>query len=95
MQYTVPQGLKNWSPERFDEFHTVSVKFFTDRKPHPMSALEKIKCPIRLVHCGDDIAYPLHYVEELRDLLEQANLDVQITIVEDASHFGCVTKPDE
>ncbi|PPQ69671.1 hypothetical protein CVT24_001204 [Panaeolus cyanescens] len=95
VQYTVPQGLKNWAPERFDEFHTVSVKFFTDRKPHPPSALERVKCPVLLAHCGADIAYPMHYVEELRDLLQQSNVDVQITTIHDASHFGCVTKPEE
>ncbi|CAA7264279.1 unnamed protein product [Cyclocybe aegerita] len=91
VQYTVPQGMKNWSSQHFEEFHTVSVKFFIDRKPHPREVLSTIKTPIHLVHCGGDIAYPIHYAEELRDALKDAGVDVRLSQVEAAPHFGNVT----
>jgi len=56
--------------------------------------LQHIKCPIHLVHSGGDIAYPLEYVEELRDALQGAGLDVRLSQVQDAAHFGCVTHPE-
>ncbi|KAF8155559.1 Alpha/Beta hydrolase protein [Crassisporium funariophilum] len=94
-QATLPRSMRNWSSEHFEEFHTVSVKFFTDRKPHSLEVLRGVKCPILLVHCGGDIAYPFHYVEELRHRMEDAGLNVQVTQVPDAAHFGSVTHPDE
>ncbi|KAF8155557.1 Alpha/Beta hydrolase protein [Crassisporium funariophilum] len=94
-QATIPRNLRNWSLEHFEEFHTVSVKFFTDQKPHSLEALQRVTCPILLVHCGDDIAYPIHFVEDLRRRMEDAGLNVQVTQVPDAAHFGSVTHPDE
>ncbi|KAF8155558.1 Alpha/Beta hydrolase protein [Crassisporium funariophilum] len=95
VQATLPQSMRNWSSEHFEEFHTVSVKFFTDQKPHSLEALQRVTCPILLVHCGDDIAYPIHFVEDLRRRMEDAGLIVQVTQVPDAAHFGSVTHPDE
>lgn len=94
VQHTVPQALRNWGPKTFEDLHTVSVTFFVDRKPHPLAVLKKVNCPIQLVHCGGDIAYPLHYVEELRDRMEDAGLDVRISHNPDAAHFGTITHPE-
>ncbi len=72
----------------------MTVKIFVDRKPHPPRVLQNIKCPIHLVHSGGDIAYGLNYVEELRDHLQAANLDVQLSQIPGAPHFGSVTHPE-
>lgn len=87
--------MQRSSPEELEAFHTLTVKFFIDRKPHPRNMLQKIKCPIYLVHCGSDIAYEMKYVEELRDTLQGANLNVRVADIEGAPHFGCVTHPDQ
>jgi pimeloyl-ACP methyl ester carboxylesterase len=92
---TLPQGMKNWGPNNLEEFHTVSVKFFTDRKPYPRSSLAKISCPVKLVHCSGDIAYPVKYAEEVLEALQGAGVDVQLIIVEEASHYGNVTHAKE
>ncbi|KAF4618668.1 hypothetical protein D9613_010124 [Agrocybe pediades] len=95
IQSTMPKAMVNWSPEHFEEYHTISVKFFTDRKPHPLHVLQGIKCPIQILQCGQDIAYPVEFAEELRDRLSEAGVDVRLTQVVDAPHFGCVTNPEE
>ncbi|KAJ7430751.1 Alpha/Beta hydrolase protein [Mycena galericulata] len=87
----IPDGLKNWAPGNFEAFHTVSVKFFLNRAPHPVSRLSRIACPIALIHCSDDVAYPIHYSEELLDLLQNGGIDARIHRIEGAPHFGNVT----
>ncbi|TFK38041.1 Alpha/Beta hydrolase protein [Crucibulum laeve] len=91
VKHALPQVLKQWTPDRFDEVHTVAVKFFCDRHPHPRSSLEKVVSPIRLIHCGGDIAYPFNYAEELQQALEDAGVDVELSQVAEAPHFGSVT----
>ncbi|KAF9528440.1 Alpha/Beta hydrolase protein [Crepidotus variabilis] len=95
IQYTLPAALKRSSREELEAFHTLTVKFFVDRRPHPREVLAQIKCPVNLIHCGGDIAYPMNYVEELRDALKGAGIDVRISQIADAPHFGCVTHPDQ
>jgi pimeloyl-ACP methyl ester carboxylesterase len=95
LQYTLPLAVKRSSREELEAFHTITVKFFVDRKPHSRRNLQNVKSPIHLVHCGADIAYEIGDVEELRDALEGAGLDVRISQVEGAPHFGCVTHPEK
>lgn len=87
--------MKSWAPENFGAFHTVSVDFFVDRKPHDLAQLRQIECPVHLIHCGGDVAYPLHYVEELRSRLASAGLQPRVSQVKDAPHFGNVTHSEE
>ncbi|KAJ7459240.1 Alpha/Beta hydrolase protein [Mycena latifolia] len=93
--HSFPQIMERWAPGKFDEFHTVTVKFFVNRHPHAVSTLERVRCPVVLVHCGADIAYPIEYSQELLDLLRRAGLDAKIAVVEGAPHFGNVTHPKE
>ncbi|KAF9467889.1 alpha/beta-hydrolase [Collybia nuda] len=90
-----PQAMVNFGPGRFEEFHTASVKFFTDRKPHSTATLSNITCPIQLLHCTGDIAYPLEYAEELEQLIRSAAVPVRLIKIENAPHFGNVTHPKE
>jgi pimeloyl-ACP methyl ester carboxylesterase len=85
----------NFGPGKFEEFHTTSVKFFTDRKPHSTATLSSVLCPVQLLHCKGDIAYPLEYAEELHQLIASAGIDVKLLQIEDAPHFGNVTHPKE
>lgn len=86
---------KRWGPERFEEFHSLNVKFFTEAKEQTTSALAKISCPVRLVHCSNDIAYPLDLDEGLFNRLKTAGVDVKLLQVSGATHFGCFTHPKE
>ncbi|KAF9010219.1 alpha/beta-hydrolase [Cyathus striatus] len=93
--HTVPQAMKNWSPEHFDDFHAVTVKFFTNSQPYTALDFQKITCPVILIHGKGDIAYPVEYSEELLQQLQLAGVDTEITLVDDAPHFSCVTHPTE
>ncbi|KAF8889587.1 Alpha/Beta hydrolase protein [Infundibulicybe gibba] len=92
---TIPQAMRNWPPSKIDEMHTVSVKFFADRKPHPRSSLEKVVCPLTLIHCAGDIAYPIQYAQEFLDALHDAGVNARMHVIDDACHFGSVTHPKE
>lgn len=87
--------MVNCGPDKFEEFHTTSVKFFTDRKPHSTTTLSNILCPVQLLHCTGDIAYPLEYAEELQELIERSGVPVKLLKIEEAPHFGNVTHPKE
>ncbi|KAF4617282.1 hypothetical protein D9613_005863 [Agrocybe pediades] len=54
--------------------------------------------PVHIVHCAEDIAYPLHFAEALRDrLINEAGLPrdkVKLTQIPGAPHLGCVTHPE-
>jgi pimeloyl-ACP methyl ester carboxylesterase len=93
-QYTLPQGLRNWTPEKFRDFHRVSVGFFLDHEPYPIEVLKMVTCPVHLVHCGESIAYPLQCSEELKDRMEDAGLDVRLSHNPDATFFGTITHPE-
>ncbi|KAJ7885029.1 Alpha/Beta hydrolase protein [Mycena leptocephala] len=88
-------ALRNWGPDNFATLHSVTVKFFLNREPHPISALECIRCPIALVHCSEDIVYPRAYADELLSHLRSANLNATLYSIEGAPHFGNVTHANE
>lgn len=95
IEHTIPIMAERWGPDRFEEFHSLNVKFFTESKEQPISVLAKIRCPVRLVHCSSDIAYPLQLCEDLFQRLKAAGVDVELLQVSDAAHFGCFTHPKE
>ena len=88
-------ALIHWKKANLDQLHTVSVKYFLDRAPHPIEVLRNIKCPITLVQSGADIAYPIELTQELLARLEEAGVDARIKVVKDAPHFATVTHATE
>ncbi|KAF7297503.1 AB hydrolase-1 domain-containing protein [Mycena indigotica] len=85
-----------WSRERLEDWQVCTVDFFTLRKAYTIEALSKIQCPIRLLHCGADIAYPLETTEEVANRLRIAGVrDVSVQQIAGAPHFGAVTHPRE
>ncbi|KAJ7366155.1 Alpha/Beta hydrolase protein [Mycena albidolilacea] len=88
---SVPAAIRNWAPEHFDLFHTVTVMFFLNREPLSVSTLARIRCPVALVHCSEDIAYPIHHAQELLNLMQSAGVDAQLLTIDCAPHYGNVT----
>ncbi|KAJ7049245.1 Alpha/Beta hydrolase protein [Mycena amicta] len=85
-----------WPCERLDDWRVVTVDFFTLRQAYTIEALSRILCPIRLIHCGADIAYPLESTEQVAEKLRQAGVrNVAVQQIRDAPHFGAVTHPRE
>jgi pimeloyl-ACP methyl ester carboxylesterase len=91
MNSAVPQAKRNWPEARLDEYRRCTLDFFCNRKAHPIENLAKIKAPIRAIHCGKDIAYPVEYAEEFLNALHKAGVKADMIVEADASHFGSVT----
>ncbi|KAJ7118676.1 Alpha/Beta hydrolase protein [Mycena crocata] len=91
----VPYSLKNWGPTKLDEYRIATIDFFTLRKAQTSAAVSKIRCPIKLVHCGADIAYAIEYTAEVKQLLEDNGVSVQMVEVPGAVHFGNISNPKE
>ncbi|TFK21826.1 alpha/beta-hydrolase [Coprinopsis marcescibilis] len=90
-QIAVKLAMKHAAGEKVEQQHTITVKFFQDRKPHPIEVLQRVKTPISLIHCGADIAYPIEFAEELHQRLEKAGLNARLVSVPGAPHFGSIT----
>lgn len=91
VQIAIGHCVRNWQKESLTDLHTLSVKFFVDRKPHPIELLKRATCNMTIIHCGADIAYPIELAEELRDRVERAGLPVELVSIPDAPHFGSLT----
>ncbi|KAJ6557950.1 Alpha/Beta hydrolase protein [Mycena capillaripes] len=91
----VPHALKNWGPSHLEEYRIATVDFFTKRTAQPPAAVRKVQCPIKLVHCGADIAYAVEYTEEVLKLLQENGVEAQMVEIPGAIHFGNVSNPKE
>nr|GAT46118.1 predicted protein [Mycena chlorophos] len=91
----VPLALKNWGPTKLVEYRIAAVDFFVKRTAQTPAAVSKITCPVKLVHCGADIAYGIEYTHEVRELLANNGVDVKLVAVPGAFHFGNVSNPKE
>lgn len=87
--------LKTWAPQNFDGMTTATVTIFTERKELNKAQLANIPCPVKLIHCGNDIAYPLAYAQRFHENLRNADVEVSLVSLPDAVHFGCSTHPNE
>ncbi|KAJ6517438.1 Alpha/Beta hydrolase protein [Mycena vitilis] len=94
---TVPFAMAQWARvEQLDDFHAITVDFFARRRAHDIAALRRMaKCPVQLVHCAEDVAYPLAATEELAAQLRAAGVEVGVKEIEGAPQFGVVTHAKE
>jgi pimeloyl-ACP methyl ester carboxylesterase len=95
MRYGMAPAMRNWAYDNLGAAYIVTVKFFVNRTPHSIEELARIRCPVALVHCSADVAYPIKYTEAVQDLLYRAGIDARILTIEGAAHNGNVTHPDE
>ncbi|KAG6888724.1 hypothetical protein C0992_007633 [Termitomyces sp. T32_za158] len=95
LKVTTPKAFKNYGPERLEELHLVTVKFFTEKVDYSTEKLNRIQCPVKLIHCSADIAYPIHHTEELFQRLINSGVNAELEVVEDAPHFGTITNGSE
>ncbi|TRM62933.1 Alpha/Beta hydrolase protein [Schizophyllum amplum] len=90
-----PLAVKNWTPKTFNTMYELTVGFFVSREPHPRETLARIQCPVHIMHCEADIAYPIEYAQQLENNLRAADVDVHLSSIgRQAPHFGSITHPD-
>ncbi|KAJ7478252.1 Alpha/Beta hydrolase protein [Mycena latifolia] len=88
VQHVLPAAIRNWSPPKLEDYYRISVAFFTERTP---PTLRGITCPVQLVRCGEDIAYPQESTEELLSALRAAGVDARMNTVPEAVQWGTIT----
>ncbi|KAJ6571003.1 Alpha/Beta hydrolase protein [Mycena vulgaris] len=92
----VPHAMKNWGgPTKLVEYRIATVDFFTKQTAQTPAAVRKITCPVKLIHCGADIAYAVKYSAEVLKLLQDNGVAAQLVEVPGATHFGNVSNPKE
>ncbi|GLB39085.1 putative alpha beta-hydrolase [Lyophyllum shimeji] len=89
------QAIRNraGTPAKLKESYQASVGWFLNRRPQSREALAKIKCSICLIHCEDDIAYPLRYTQELEEQLRDAGIRHVGLCEIPGPHYGNVVNP--
>ncbi|KAF4616456.1 hypothetical protein D9613_008708 [Agrocybe pediades] len=69
------------------------VEWLLKRKPWTDESLKSVKVPVSIIHCTEDVAYPVYCSEDLKEALERTgNSRVSLHQVP-AAHYGCVTNP--
>jgi pimeloyl-ACP methyl ester carboxylesterase len=91
----IPHAIRNWAPQHFDLFQAVTMKFYMNRNPHSVESLARIRCPVAIIHCSEDIAYPIHHAEELLNMMLCAGINARLVSIEDAPHCGNITHFEE
>ncbi|KAK0489697.1 alpha/beta-hydrolase [Armillaria luteobubalina] len=91
---TLPLALKKIVPENSEEFERGVFDFLNNRKEYSKDELSRICVPVKLVHCLEDIAYPLEYSERFMRQLKEAGVTVSLATIPEAPHFGVVTHGD-
>lgn len=98
VSHAVANGFRNWGTlPKFGLLHAVSVKFFLNRSPPSIAQLAPLRgrCPIAMIHCSEDVAYPIEYAEESLELCHKAGVDATLESIEGAPHFGNITNSKE
>ncbi|KAJ6528259.1 Alpha/Beta hydrolase protein [Mycena vulgaris] len=88
VKHVLEGALRNWAPPKLTEYHTISVAFFTARAP---PTLRGIACPVQLVHCGADIAYPRAGTEALLRALRAVGADARMLDIPEAVQWANIT----
>ncbi|KAK0489683.1 alpha/beta-hydrolase [Armillaria luteobubalina] len=91
---TLPLALKNVVPAKFEQYERGVIGFLNNRKEYSKDELSQICVPVKLVHCLEDIAYPLGYSERFMRQLKEAGVTVSLATIPEAPHFGVVTHGD-
>ncbi|KIK54231.1 hypothetical protein GYMLUDRAFT_100149 [Collybiopsis luxurians FD-317 M1] len=83
-------NFKNWDSNHSTEYTLTTYKFVIQRKGYSQEALSRISCPVKLLHGGNDLAYPEEYTRELVKNLEQAGVKVSWVTIPNAPHYICL-----
>jgi pimeloyl-ACP methyl ester carboxylesterase len=93
--FTHPLASVNWGLKHLTEYKTITLDFFqADREHYSHAGFSKIRCPVKLLFCSEDVAYTLEQSEELLELMQDSGVDASLEQIP-ACHFGHVGKASE
>ncbi|KAK7028771.1 AB hydrolase-1 domain-containing protein, partial [Favolaschia claudopus] len=70
--YGVDKVRRTWTGDNAHLIQLITVQFFSNQHPFEVSSLERIRAPVLLVHCSEDIVYPRRHAEAMLELLHTA-----------------------
>ncbi|TFK39242.1 Alpha/Beta hydrolase protein [Crucibulum laeve] len=87
------QAMHNLSgtPDKIKESYKNAVAWFIDRAAIPESALKKIQGPVSIIHCSEDLGYPLENAMNLAEQLRSAGASSVEFHQVPGPHYGNVT----
>ncbi len=69
----------------------MTVHLSNDRPSYTTEELARISCPVKLIHCKGDIAYPVDSTYMFAEVLKKAQVKVDVDLVPDGPHYGVVS----
>ncbi|KAH6909421.1 Alpha/Beta hydrolase protein [Coprinopsis sp. MPI-PUGE-AT-0042] len=90
------RAIDIWSGNdaNLQQAYDTAIAWFADRRAVPLSGLAKIHCPVNVIHCSEDIGYPLENAEALvRQLREAGIANVHLHKVA-GPHYGNVVSAE-
>ncbi|KAJ2937066.1 hypothetical protein H1R20_g22, partial [Candolleomyces eurysporus] len=87
--HQVLQGIEIWSgsEEKVKQSYDACVRCFTEREAIPTESFAKIKCPVTIIHCAEDIGYTMEDKEDLANKLTEAGVKMTLHTVP-GPHFA-------
>ncbi|KAK6984814.1 AB hydrolase-1 domain-containing protein [Favolaschia claudopus] len=77
--YSVQKAEENWTGKNLHWIEVLTLRFLDNQPVYTVKTLERIRCPVLLVHCTADVQ----------------TVDASLEMIEGAPHWGSVTHPDE
>lgn len=94
MKSSVAQGAVIWSD--LDECWNICIGFFANSTRFTREQLCKNRgSPVLVVHGQIDIAYPIELAQGVVNALVDAGVQTEFVDVPKATHYACVTAPNE
>ncbi|KAF8156840.1 Alpha/Beta hydrolase protein, partial [Crassisporium funariophilum] len=94
-EFALAIARRNWagSPEKAHDSYKSNVEWFLERRAIPLSLLAKIRGPVSIIHCSEDVAYPADCAEALLKQLKKAGVPVVSLHEVSGAHYGNATHP--
>ncbi len=88
---TLAIGVRRWGRDNFDDYEFMTVRLLNNRKSYTTDELKRISCPVKMLHCTGDIAYPVDYTYKFAGDLKKAGVKVEVDLVPNGPHLGVVS----
>ncbi|KAK7051888.1 AB hydrolase-1 domain-containing protein [Favolaschia claudopus] len=91
----VPQAMKNWGKKHLEEYRIATIDFFVKRTAQTPENIRRVRCPVVLLHCSEDIAYGIESTQVVLKLMQDNGVDAELMQIQGAIHFGNTSHPKE
>ncbi|TFK97521.1 Alpha/Beta hydrolase protein, partial [Pterulicium gracile] len=89
----LPYAVTRYTATDMAAYRTVFANFFTsNRRNYSKEGFSRVKCPVKLTYCTEDIAYTLEQSEDLLRLMQESGIQASLEQIP-ACHFGNVKNP--